>query len=271
MKRHGLASRLCSLVFSLCLLLTVVFGARAAYAAASAESVASIDWDGLITPDLGVLMTWTSQWTPQGSSSYGYASGPGLFDSDYAVLPGWVDTSATRTVSTSRGNATGSAYTNSSELLEATRAESDIGGSFYSSALADRYGGFTVSGSGGISVSADYDLSYALTSDRPYPADYAYADSSVYLYLYNYNTGGYAYLYDYMGANTYSNPPSEWTGSRSGTLAGRVDFSDGDLGYFYTDVYNDAGANSVVPEPGTFLLFGTGLAGLAGFRRKLKG
>ena len=60
-----------------------------------------------------------------------------------------------------------------------------------------------------------------------------------------------------------------------GSMEVSLNYTAGDSGYMWMGVYNEVNAKTKVPapvpEPATMLLLGSGLVGLAGFRRKFRG
>lgn len=162
-------------------------------------------------------------------------------------------------------------------IVNATsEASSSSGASFaYAEANASILGVFNVVGTGpsgigtgSLSISFDYLLSQGSHTETPY--DFVSSGTSVFLGIFLNPTGPDTN----EGAQTDGdlimielNTPACMHKSLQGMLSVSLDFSAGDWGVVYAGVATDNFA-STVPVPASLLLLGTGLIGLAAFRRK---
>ena len=255
--------KLVTMCFTAGLVLVVT---QLAGAAAISNSTAVFDWGSLwiefkADPVVEVTQINWSSW--QSGSQTGADNLNG--DSDYAdeELSGLVDTSASAVVP----YASGAAWTTDSEVGETVEADTAGQGPFEASswAYAWRWGIFTATGSGIMTVKVNYSLEQTLSTDLA--GDVAEGYSQVSLSLNNWDTGD-----DYGDSAEIVGGPvadgASFFDSRNGSFTVQGYFFDGDTGGLLLDVYNDASVVSVTPEPATLGLLAMG--GLVMLRRKWK-
>jgi len=135
-----------------------------------------------------------------------------------------------------------------------------------SKASAFRQGYFTADSDTLVTISVDHYLSLTLSTDYMGEWVSGYAEAGLRLENKsasdsNEDTG---HLSDYVFDGDLI---SDWYESPL-TLEASIPFSAGDVGFFKAWVYNEVTGVSVIPEPATILLLGSGLAGMFGLRRK---
>lgn len=194
-----------------------------------------------------------------------------IFDSNVNQAPGivFLPTASAGAVPHAQGVAS---TTSAPTLFERASAFADSSSPSGNLALAEAFQNvrFIALESGVLSASGNFTFDQELSVDSP--IELAQATSTAFLELVNVNlpVPNRIVTAEETFENVLSSPGSK-PFEREGSLAVSLFFNEGDRGAFRLAVTNTASAG-VIPEPSTFLLFGSGLAGLGVWRwRKTTG
>jgi hypothetical protein len=222
--------------------------AGSAHAMAGAYSSSSIDVGSLnITPGTG--MTYTLQTF----ESTGYSVSP----TDFQVGS---ETSLTDSTYNFAGTTAAADF---SMINQLSIVSADGLGSYYATAQSVFDSFFTVSGSGNITITANYDLFLQLFADIP-SWESASGMSRASLLFFNSTTYGSASDVQQLLFAT----PGDYLGTQSDVLTVTLFFNDGDTGSFRLIVEGEAFASSV-PEPSMLAFLGIGIFGVAMLRKRI--
>lgn len=248
-------------IFSL-LAAIVISVSSSAHGAAVSSNSSIINWESLsYKTSEGMSLHFPAR----SSTSFAAAFSSSSFADDFHSSDGWGSTSALASIVSPSGSAIGSAFTNPRTLFASATASSAFGSPFQSDAAALRSAGFSVSGSGDLTVSVGYSLSQSLSTSlfREFAEGFAFAG----LLLYYDDNSAVAADTDVI-LNSILDGDSLFA-SRTGTLSATLFFNDGQGGFF--DVLGSGhSAVAPVPEPSTVILLGAGLAGMGLLRKRFK-
>ena len=191
-------------------------------------------------------------------------------------LPGWGNTNAVIGFNSVNNNQAFANGWTSAVGIGASTSASAMDGDAYSLAEAQHYGMFQVSGSGNLTVSVNYNLSYNTGLGGEYSlSEFGPMDGSVFaeaqawgrLYVWNGNDYQQVDLFnDFINTITLLD-----SNSASGVMSLTYNFADLDYGYIQIGARSvSEAAAAPVPLPASVWLFGPGLLGLLGFGRRSK-
>ena len=257
--------------FLICTVLVFTSGIAVAIPVASSELMMN-NFQFTFTPiSTGAYIDWGPPtymgWQRSWSEAANNPGGPGHFPAPPPLtLPdGWV---SSKTVGS--GDEMALAFTNNTTayaLAKAKGMSSEYAGEAW-------FGGFFhVSGLGKVQVTVDYEWNYDLQTDNP--GEEAFVFTWAELALQNGWTGsGWT---NTQGGNAGAFKDLQFVGGgsdNSNTVSGSFTYDwyyFDDEGSFQVLAYSYAKTTAEpIPEPGTILLLGSGLVGLAGFRRRFK-
>jgi hypothetical protein len=218
---------------------------------------ASLNWSLL---NIFGSLNWTSQTTATNAT---VSNSLGETGDASDLLPGWVSSSSTATIS----NAGAQGISNTPQSLSAVSYSSlaDIGWS-NSSGSSVLTGYFTATTTGWVIITVPYSVSMNLTaSDDPTASAYGKTRASISLAQSGGSTStDFIELFSTVyGGNTFGN-------SKSGLFGLMKYFETGETGTFTTEVFTDTATSSPVPLPGALWLFAPGLACFVGLRRRFR-
>lgn len=249
-----------------CAILLLSTPGNAVSSTADASSV--IHWDNLSYSGSASIAYWNGNGQGEWSGSYvwlyeGQLPVPlpdatltptPLSDSTYAQ-DGLTSESSTVPAFPEGGWAFGSAFTDNADLYTSSYATSSLPGEYYSAAAeARRQIYYDVQSAGAVSFALPYELSSAVSG----------LETSVY-------TQAWAKIFVWDGASwQLAGVSSQTSPNSSGVLELSTNFSGSGYGLVELGVFTAAEAGSPVPVPGAVFLFGSGLIGLIGLRRKYR-
>ena len=240
-----------------------------AHAIAIGQSEATLDWSSLTVTtsnsNMIVNLDWVSDTVYAGYSGYSLNESIEDYGDGVPITP--------INVSISGPEAYASAAMSDSTMNAQAHAQgSGSAGSAYADSFSERYWDFLVEGDGTVTFTIDYTLSTSARTEYLFEEADGYAELYLELLKYdvNYNIADSVSDYLYSFAFAYDGNSEE--DELSGKLSISMDFMDGDEGSFYAWVFADASHLSEespveVPEPASFWLLLSGLAGFAARKR----
>jgi hypothetical protein len=252
--KRELLHQLLLIVFAVGVLGVILGAGRIALATSLSNSTATIDWTTLSIAGIGI------SFTSQRSSSATLATDDTAIAQDQDSQAGWGNTSAFSSVFIPP-NATANASTTAVTLFEEVMATADGISTEDAFAHADalRTANFLAMGTGVLTVSVDFSLTQALSTDFVGESSVGFAFA--HLFLFNMTSSLSDFDAGVLANSVFDGEDLSLVSS--GTLVANLFFNAGNTGSLATGVFNDADVFSpqtgVIPEPCTIALLGTGL------------
>ncbi|MFZ4779710.1 MAG: PEP-CTERM sorting domain-containing protein [Terrimicrobiaceae bacterium] len=254
------------MVWSALLLAGVLSMTEMAEAKGSAESAATITWSDLkVTTSPGMSLNYSGK---QWQSVSVTATVPGLVQSDARSTQDWSWITAQADAFTGTALAIGAAAVTLPVNNESGRlgghsfAASNGGGRSVVDSSATHGIDFTVTGGGVLTLEVPYSLDIDMRVDNSQDLVSALAGAALLIINHDTRLNQNSWL-DY----SWSGFPNHFTDTRSGILSVSLGFGDGETGSYEmsTNAWDSA---TSVPEPSTFILLGSSLAGLILYKRR---
>lgn len=281
------------------LVLAGLAGGTVAQASSYMSGYTELDWTTFnVSWTAGITnFAWTSKSDmSNGLAYFGATQKPvPAEDQNEQTLNAWGNTHARKDAVNGSNVARGEAWTDPNFLRAEYYGNLETGGESHENGTAGRYGTFSVTGSGSVTFTVNYDMQWQVLLDGA--TDWAAPFNIAGLKVKNFNAGtespadwpagafignwdmnplhdpvGFHGPADYRALN--SNPLNPPVNKLTGTLSVTLNFDDGQQGVFGAGMggsrfYDWMPTAAPVPIPGALLLLGPALAGIAVIKRKL--